>query len=79
MTNEFKLRDISEFGELKSTDLKYLQAKISAAGEMKTAIKRYLDAHPENKCSHTKKLKKTMEDYLNVQQWSLSSGINLDS
>ncbi len=64
---EHELRDIDKYGELSSSDLRYLQAKISAAGEMKTAIKRYLDAHAPRRCEHVERLEQTMVDYLNVE------------
>lgn len=73
-------RSISEFGG--NPDLEFLQRKISAAGEMKTAIKKFLDEfeymnrnHDLEKCyadecqsvfKRIKKLKKSMEDYLNA-------------
>lgn len=75
MAKEFKLRDISEYnGEL---EIDFLQRKISAAGEMKTAIKKYLDTMDDMFCGHcncgddieakTARLRKAMEAYLNVK------------
>ncbi len=62
-------------------DIAYIQRKIAAAGEMKTAIKRFYEewtlvkeilseSHPavmSRLHRNAKKLKKSMEDYLNVE------------
>jgi hypothetical protein len=53
-------------------DIDFLWRKISAAGEMKTAIKRFLsdwDAEPDYRHAFTGRvaaLRKAMEDYLNL-------------
>lgn len=60
---ERKLRDIAEMPPPSVAELAYLQRKISAAGEMKTAIKRFVNKHPE---IDTSGLKSAMEAYLNV-------------
>jgi hypothetical protein len=58
-----KLRDIAEMPAPSVAELAYLQRKISAAGEMKTAIKRFVNKHPE---IETSALRDAMEAYLNV-------------
>lgn len=66
-----ELRDINSNHE-GEPDLAFLQRKIAAAGEMKTAIKRFLDLCDEGGscpvCTtpRTRPLRKAMEDYLNV-------------
>lgn len=67
-----KLRDISEYnGEL---DVAYLQRKIACAGEMQTAIKRFLDLELDLRMDNVvlyqkrkNELRKAMENYLNCE------------
>lgn len=74
-------RNLENYGQVvESRELKYLWNKISAAGEMKSAIKRFLDTYDrdidlddyETVVKHRKELKgrvknlrKAMENYLN--------------
>lgn len=66
-----KLRDISDHpSEL--VDMQFLQRKISAAGEMKSAIKHFIDPYDtENTTTDFEplvaKMRKAMEGYLNVK------------
>jgi hypothetical protein len=68
-----KLRDISQFGNLYPTDVAYLQRKILAAGEMKSAIKHFLDRVETDSGTslmyelNIAELKIRMEEYLNVK------------
>lgn len=67
MTHE--LRDISEFGGV--PDLAHLQRKISAAGDMKKAIRDLLEAYetgvpPNIWLRRINSLRKSMEKYSNV-------------
>lgn len=64
-----KLRDIMEYEwPLDDRELRHLQVKIAAAGEMKSAIKKYLDSCENciaNRCGKHKRLRRSMENYLN--------------
>lgn len=71
-----KMKD-NYFGEISSEDMDYLQRKLSAAGEMKTAIKRLLEDEKQTYGSNgmwvhwfsekrIKDLRKSMENYLNI-------------
>jgi hypothetical protein len=53
----------ADFTRLSEGEALYMRWKFSAAAEMKTAIKRFADAHPDIDCS---KLTKRAEDWLNV-------------
>lgn len=62
---KFTLRDIRE-NHIGEPDLAYLQLRLSLAGEMKTCIKRFLDAHPEMaSCSHSQAMLRAMENFCN--------------
>lgn len=72
-----ELRDIIENYSVPSEEeLRYLQRKIANAGEMKTAIKRFLDVWPLAESDakadrdavkkRVRELKKAMEAYLNT-------------
>ena len=70
--SKHELPDISGYGY---ADLAYLQRKLSAAGEMKTAIKRTLDEiefpdlYPRRALvpkRRLKELRQAMEDFLNT-------------
>lgn len=65
------------FGKISKEDMDYLQRKISAAGEMKTAIKRLLEDEKSTYGANgmtvswfsqkrIRELRKSMENYLNV-------------
>lgn len=65
------------FGKISKEDMDYLQRKIAAAGEMKTAIKRLLDDEKQTYGANgltvnwfpnkrIRELRKAMENYLNV-------------
>lgn len=72
------LRDISEHQG--SVDLEYVQRKLSLAGDMAVAIRRFLDrveehrlqgqACPVCKTSRLRKLRKVMENYLNCEGYT---------
>lgn len=75
MSKSHKLRDIGDFGPIEAEMLLYLQAKVSAAGEMKSAIKRLADEREDlpdgQRCTvSAKRLRdalEAMEQYLNVK------------
>lgn len=66
-----ELRDINEFGGFSPSEARHFQLKISAAGEMKIAIKSFLNScdrcrrGEKHNALHTR-LRIAMEDYLNV-------------
>lgn len=65
-------RDIGEYGCPNAIDAAYIQRKLQLAGEMKTAIKRFLDHH-ELDGNHdyrrrARALRHAMEDYLNCEE-----------
>ena len=69
-----RLRDVEEYNRdlISEEELAFMQRKISAAGEMKSAIKKVLDYLENNSTGeitgeHYNNLQKAMEGYLNVK------------
>jgi len=60
------MRDYGD--QVPEQELDYLRRKVSAAGELKTAVKRFLDGCDgclKGRCKPHKELRRRMEDYLN--------------